>query len=87
MFSCDCCGICCRYIKGIEELKEFDNGDGICINLDKDKNLCQIYSSRPSICRIDEMYKVKYHRYFSKDEFYKINEESCKKLKEIYKKG
>lgn len=85
MFSCDACGICCRHIRGIKELERFMLDDGSCVNLDKMSNLCKIYEARPQICRIDEMYEAKFKRYFSKEAFYELNENACKKLKEIYK--
>ena len=85
MFSCDACGICCRHINGIKELGNFMLDDGSCVNLDKTSNLCKIYETRPQICRIDEMYEAKFKRYFSKEAFYELNENACKKSKEIYK--
>ena len=72
MFSCDACGICCRHINGIKELGNFMLDDGSCVNLDKTSNLCKIY-------------EAKFKRYFSKEAFYELNENACKKLKEIYK--
>ena len=33
MFKCDCCGICCRHIRGITMLEAFDDGMGACIYL------------------------------------------------------
>ena len=56
MFSCDKCGLCCRNIDKIPELKAFHNGDGICKFLINNK--CSIYSLRPKICRD---YGVKYY--------------------------
>ncbi|MFL1705453.1 YkgJ family cysteine cluster protein [Campylobacter sp. MOP7] len=85
MFKCDSCGLCCVNIQGIRELAKFLCEDGSCINLDKTNNLCKIYDARPAICRVDEMYQVEYYKYFSKDEFYDINETACKILKERFK--
>lgn len=85
MFVCDCCGICCKHIKGIKELENFVLDDESCINLDKNTNLCKIYDTRPTICRVDRMYEVEYFKYFNKKEFYELNQKACEKLKEFYK--
>ena len=53
MFLCDKCGLCCRNIDKVPQLKEFHNGDGICKFLTNNK--CSIYESRPLICNIDKV--------------------------------
>lgn len=78
-FECSKCGECCRHINYILELKEFDSGNGICINL-KD-NLCTIYDCRPDICRVDVMYEKAYKEMYTREEFYKLNMDACDKLK------
>ena len=80
MFFCDRCGLCCRNISHILQLKEFDNGDGICRYL-LPNNLCAIYNNRPEVCRVDVMYERYYKLKISKTEFYKINAEICDWLK------
>ena len=45
MFECDKCGICCKHIDSIPQLKDFDSGNGRCIHL-LDNNLCEIYFER-----------------------------------------
>lgn len=80
MFKCDKCGICCRNIGNIEDLRGFDNGNGECIYLTAN-NLCKIYDRRPSICNVDLMYDILYKYYMTKEEYYKLNEESCHALK------
>ncbi len=82
MFECDNCGECCKNIGHIEELKEFNRGDGVCKYLDFETNLCKIYDSRPDICRVDVMYEKVYKNHCSKDEFYRLNYEACEILKE-----
>ncbi|WP_169753006.1 YkgJ family cysteine cluster protein [Campylobacter mucosalis] len=84
-FNCDSCGLCCLNIRGIKELENFMQSDGSCVNLDKDTKLCKIYDTRPTICRVDEMYELKYFKYFLKDEFYRLNENACKILKDKFK--
>lgn len=49
-WKCIECGACCRMVK--DKLPEFDSGNGVCVNL-KD-NKCQIYDTRPEICRTKE---------------------------------
>ena len=80
IFPCTECGICCKNISTIQELKEFDVGNGICKYLDLNTNLCNIYDTRPDICRIDKMYEIEYYKYFSKEEFYIKNAEICNEL-------
>lgn len=82
-FYCDKCGCCCRRISGIEELKEYDAGDGVCINLIN--NACVIYDQRPDICNIEKMFESKYKKYFTREEFYIMNKNACMQLKEMEK--
>ena len=80
-FFCDKCGLCCRHIKGIKELEGFDKGNGVCKYLDEKTNLCEIYENRPLICRVDDMYHKYFNKIYSKQEYYKLNYNACKKLK------
>ena len=57
MFECDKCGICCKHIDSIPQLKDFDSGNGRCIHL-LDNNLCEIYFERPDICNVERMYEI-----------------------------
>lgn len=79
MFPCQKCGTCCRNIDKVEQLKDYDRGDGVCKWLID--NLCSIYSSRPDICRIDYMYEKKYYKLYSKEEFYNLNLQGCKEIR------
>ncbi|WP_405378540.1 YkgJ family cysteine cluster protein [Phascolarctobacterium sp.] len=79
MFKCSKCGICCRNINLVPELKQFDLGNGVCMHL-KD-NVCDIYESRPDICRVDVMYNKKYSILYTREEFYRMNEIVCEMLK------
>lgn len=79
MFRCIKCGLCCRNIDKIPELKEYDQGNGVCIHLTGD-NLCDIYDSRPEICNVDITYEKKYKNLISRDEYDRLNEEGCKLL-------
>lgn len=79
MFICIKCGICCKNIDKIPELREFDAGDGVCVHLTKD-HLCDIYLSRPDICNVDKMFEVKYRNLMTKEQYEKLNAEGCKLL-------
>ena len=81
MFKCDCCGICCRHIKGIKMLEAFDDGTGVCRYLDRENNLCTIYDSRPVICNVDAMYEAFFMNKMTREEFYAENYAACEKLK------
>jgi Fe-S-cluster containining protein len=79
-FKCDCCGLCCRSLKKVPALANFDRGDGVCIHL-RDDNLCSIYEHRPEICNVDLMYVKFYSSIYTKEEYYKLNEKQCEKIK------
>lgn len=78
LFPCNGCGCCCRQLKNVPELSNFDRGDGTCIHL-KD-NLCMIYETRPDICRVSTMYELFYKSQMSKEAFYHANLLICKQL-------
>ena len=65
-FPCTSCGACCKNIAGIKELESFDLGNGVCRFLDSN-NMCSIYDSRPSICRVDIMFEKVYFKHYSKE--------------------
>lgn len=80
-FNCSMCGECCRHIENIPDLSTYNRGDGVCINLES--NLCRIYENRPDICNVEKMYDIKYKEYYTREEFYKINENVCKEIKKL----
>ena len=43
-------------------------------------NLCSIYDNRPLLCRIDDSYDIYFKDRYTKEEYYKLNYEVCKKL-------
>lgn len=55
-WTCTQCGACCRALKlGIlaGDVSELPiDADGVCGNLDRATNLCRIYDTRPSCCRV-----------------------------------
>lgn len=81
MFKCDSCGCCCRNIYKSELYIDLNKGDGTCKYLVG--NLCSIYENRPLFCRVDECYDLFFKDTMSRDEYYKLNTEECKKLKKL----
>ena len=81
MFECDRCGCCCRSLDKNSLYAQLDRGDGVCIYLDGDQ--CSIYNDRPLICRIDECYDRFFSGIMSKEDYYRVNYEACKRLKEM----
>ena len=72
----------------IERLKDFHNGDGVCIYLDKKLMQCKIYETRPNVCRVETMYDLVYHKEFkTKEQFYSANMDICNILKEEHQKN
>lgn len=82
MFICDKCGLCCRYVGNSQIYNELNRGDGVCIFFDDETKLCTIYKGRPLLCNVDKAYEMYFKEKMSKDEYYKLNYESCKKIKE-----
>lgn len=81
MFKCDCCGCCCRNIDKSELYSDLDRGDGTCKYLIG--NLCSIYDNRPLFCMVDECYDLFFKDTMSRNEYYRLNLEECKKLKKL----
>lgn len=78
-FNCWNCTACCRLCNKIEELKQYDRGDGTCVNL-TDDNLCSIYENRPEICNTKRMYEKKWKLVMSWDKYVELSEVACKIL-------
>ncbi len=78
MFKCSQCGECCRHLDRSELYRELDRGDGVCRYLSG--NLCSIYENRPLLCRIDESYDKYFSEIYTRDEYYRLNEQACKSL-------
>lgn len=77
-FPCNICGACCRHLKLAPMYRELDRGDGVCRFLNG--NICSIYEKCPLICRIDDAWNVFFKNYVSREEYYRINMEYCKKF-------
>jgi dUTP pyrophosphatase len=78
-FNCWKCGACCKFCDRVEELKHFDRGDGVCVNLLPD-NSCAIYESRPEICNTKRMYEKRYKSILDWDTYLTYSEKVCKML-------
>lgn len=80
MFSCDCCGLCCRNLSLSPLYADLDRGDGICRYLDCETNLCSIYEHRPDKCNIDRSYEQYFKEYMTREAYYRQNYEACETL-------
>ena len=82
-FDCDCCGACCKNIRLSKFYSaELDRGDGVCKHL-TEENLCAIYSARPLFCNVDAYYEKFLSDKMSREDFYKMNHEACRRLKNL----
>lgn len=79
MFQCDQCGECCRNLDRSLLYSDLDQGGGVCKYLVG--NLCSIYEMRPLICRVDECYEKYFCTEMSREAFYILNYQVCRKLK------
>lgn len=82
-FPCMQCGACCRHIDRIPSLADFDPGTGVCIHLHG--NLCDIYDTRPLVCRVDAMYDNYFHSFYTREEYYQLNLKGCASLQTLPK--
>jgi uncharacterized protein len=83
-FPCTSCGACCKSIKGIPFLEEFDRGDGVCKHLDLETNRCLIYEERPLLCQIDRAYEAIFSTQLTLEEYYSLNRNACNELQKIH---
>lgn len=83
MFICEKCGQCCCNINKNSLYKELDNGEGVCIHYNKVTRLCNIYEQRPILCRIDDAYELYFKTSLSKEKYYELNYEACRKLRKL----
>ncbi len=78
-FPCSQCGVCCKHIDNVDELRSYSN-NGVCKFLDIVTNQCKIYHMRPEVCQVDSMYERYYRHIYSKYEFYNLNISVCNTL-------
>lgn len=86
MFECDKCGLCCTQLSESSVYSKLDRGDGICKFFDEELSLCSIYQQRPLLCNVDKSYEMCFKRSMSKEEYYQLNYEACRKLKEKFRR-
>lgn len=79
-FKCEVCGICCKHINFVKELKDYDIGNGTCKFLDLNTNHCKIYNNRPDICNVAKMYDLVYSKMYTEDEYLELNYKGCEEL-------
>lgn len=80
MFPCERCGACCRKIGEAPMTRHMAKDNGVCKYLNEVTNLCMIYPDRPITCRVDAFYEQCYKDKMSREEFYRIHKELCKKF-------
>jgi len=80
-FPCTQCGQCCKNIQGIDLLKSYHSGDGVCYFYEKTEG-CLIYEFRPDVCNIEKGYERFFSQYLSLDEYLKNNALACNALQE-----
>lgn len=79
--SIDCgnCEAWCCKIYGLIIQKRSEG----CLHLTSD-NKCNKYATRPSICNTDVCYELMYKQKMSREEYDRLNKETCKSLKTRY---
>lgn len=83
MFQCDRCGLCCMQLANSHLYSDLDRGDGTCKYFDYKAKLCSIYDNRPDKCNVDKMYQLYFNKIMTKEEYYQLNYNSCKRFKNI----
>lgn len=81
MFNCDGCGYCCENLLRNDAMRDMHSGDGVCHFFNKVSRKCNIYESRPLICRVDDYYRLRMVGRMSMAEYYQINIDCCDMLK------
>jgi Fe-S-cluster containining protein len=77
-FPCVKCGLCCKQLKSVPFLKDYDDGNGICRYLVD--NLCGIYKNRPLVCNIAAMYVTYFMPLMNEEIFIKENLFACRQF-------
>ena len=74
VFECNQCGECCRCLNHIDQLQEYNLGNGVCKFLENNK--CSIYNERQNICRGEYLYYM-YYEGMDVDEYYHMLHHYC----------
>ena len=80
IFPCNRCGACCRNVGNVALYAHLDRGDGVCLHLNINTNLCRIYETRPQICRIADMFSA-FEEHLTWQEYVDLNLQSCDALR------
>jgi Fe-S-cluster containining protein len=80
-FPCKRCGRCCKTLKYVPVLADYDKGNGVCRHLKG--SLCEIYENRPLICNVEMMYSTFFKDLMAEDEFIALNEVACLKIADM----
>lgn len=81
-FPCTACGLCCKNVHLSDITAYLDRGDSVCKFLNLNTNLCNIYETRPLVCRVDEFYLMHFEKQMDWDLFIEPNLEICKQLQQ-----
>ena len=81
-FQCDRCGLCCQRVGLSSVYKHLDRGDGICRYYEDATRKCSIYDERPLICNVEGFYEQHMKGKMSREQFFALNYDACRKLKE-----
>ena len=81
-FLCTGCGACCVWAGRLKQMPQ-NPQTGACIHLQADMK-CEIYDTRPDICRIDKMYEINSGSIgdvsMTRKEYYKLNTLACHRM-------
>lgn len=72
------CGCCCMHVSDL-----LPNTNGVCHNYNIELKNCNIYETRPLICRVVEGFDA-YNFGLTWDEYVEVNRESCKRLRKAH---
>ncbi|WP_088707038.1 YkgJ family cysteine cluster protein [Noviherbaspirillum denitrificans] len=78
-FPCTSCGLCCRHVDRTEATQWLDRGDGTCVHLNLTERTCDIYDTRPEVCRIDDAFTLFAHQ-LNLIAYYRANADVCNSL-------
>ena len=68
----------------IDLIAKLNRGDGVCKFFNVTTHLCSIYNDRPLLCNVDRSYDELFSTHMSRDEYYRLNYDSCLKIKLLY---
>ena len=80
-FVCDKCGECCRHLNASPIYAALDRGDGVCRYLVG--NLCGIYETRPTLCRVDESYDALFKEIYTREDYDRLSSDACDMIKKM----